>query len=131
MHKTSLRFVSESIRLHLLPINKNTWQKLMLGVLHISLLVSIFKKHNLIIAIRLLRLAVHKQIILFCMRTGKINVRTAILGIGTARIYLRTANMYVCTDKMYLRTARIYARTSRIYVRTDRIYVRTGSISVV
>jgi hypothetical protein len=108
----------------LLPINKNTWQKLMLGVLYISLLVSLFKKHNLIIAIRLLKLAVRKQIILFCMRTGKINVRTAILGIGTARIYLRTANMYVCTDKMYL-------RTGRIYVRTDRIYVRTGSISVV
>jgi hypothetical protein len=95
-----------------------------LGMLHISLLVSLFKKHNLKIAIRLLKLPVHKQIILFCMRTGKINVLTALLGIGTARLYLRTANMYACTDKMYLRTDRIYART-------DRIYVRTGSISVV
>jgi hypothetical protein len=100
-------------------------------VLHISLLVSIFKKHNLINAIRLLKLAVRKQFILFCMRTGRINVRTDLLGIGTARIYLRTANIYACTDKMYLRTARIYACTSRIYVRTGRIYVRTGSISVV
>ena len=100
-------------------------------MLHISFLLAIFKKHNLINAIRLLKLAVRKQIILFCMRTGKISVRTAILGIGTARIYLRTANMNACTDKMYLRTARIYARIGRIYVRTDRIYVRTGSISVV
>ena len=79
-------------------------------MLHISLLVSLFKKHNLKITIRLLKLAVRKQIILFCMRTGKINVRTALLGIGTARLYLRTANIYACTD---------------------RIYVRTGSISVV
>ncbi len=84
------------------------------AVLHISLLVSIFKKHNLKIAIRLLKLAVRKQIILFCMRTGKINVRTALLGIGTARIYLRTANIYARTGKIYVRTDKIYMRTDRI-----------------
>ena len=119
-----MRFVLKSIRLHLLPTYENTWQKFVPAVLHISLLVSLFKKHNLKIAIRLLKLPVRKQIILFCMRTCKIYVRTALLGTGTAGIYIRTANMYACTD-------RIYGRTGKIYVRTDRIYVRTGSISVV
>ena len=124
MHKISLQFDLKSIRLHLLPIIENTWQKFVPGMLHFSFLLSIFKKHNLIIAIRLLRLPVRKQIILFCMCTGKISVRTALLSIGTDGIYLRTANIYA-------RTGKIYVRTGRIYVRTDRIYVRTGSISVV
>jgi hypothetical protein len=131
LHKTSLRFVLKSIRLHLLPTYENTWQKFVPAVLHISLLVSLLKKHNLKIAIRLLKLPVRKQIILFCMRTVKINVLTALLGIGTDGIYLRTADIYGCTDRIYGRTGKIYVRTDRIYVRTDRIYVRTGSISVV
>jgi hypothetical protein len=131
LHKISLQFDLKSIRLHLLPIIENTWQKFVPGMLHFSFLLSIFKKHNLIIAIRLLRLPIRKQIILFCMRTGKISVRTALLSIGTDGIYLLTANIYTCTARIYARTGKIYVRTDKIYVRTDRIYVRTGSISVV